>query len=498
MILSRLGGALALFVATFLAVPVKADGVIDHVNGFTIDAANQLRRFHALVIRPDGTVGALLSGKDKLPKGLEWRYDAQGLSMIPGFVDAGARLIPYGLQVAGLDLSATASMADVQAALRAHEARHREARWLVGRGWNPALLTVTGGLTARQLDEVVADRPVFLLSHDGDAGWANSAALRLTGGEEGAGSASGILTGAALETMMRVVPEPLPAERDQALVEAQYRLLGIGVTTVTDVGTTERDWNSFRRASDSGRLRLRIASYADNLDGLLSIAGSRSMNWVAGGRLRMLGLRLGLDGSLPTSSAWLTKEGRGGLRRIGDTRLRNLASRVSMDGFQLLFVAHCDAAVEEALNVIDEMVPTYEGDRRWRIHGLDMVQAAHKPRLERAGIVTTARIGDNAYRPEAYAIGSGFTGVLQDPVAGLLTAQSPKALYQLDAAQALASFTSGPARAIFSESMIGRLLPGYQADFILLDGDPMVVPANSKPIRVIETWIGGRREWLRK
>lgn len=492
------GVVLAIFVAGFPSIPAHADGLIDNVNGYTIDADNQLHRFNALVIRPDGRVRRLLLMKDKRPKGLDWGYDAQGKTMLPGIVDAAGDLISYGLQLTSLDLSPAHRIAEVQALVRGYAQAHREKKWVIGRGWTPLPDAERAALTAAALDEAVADRPVVLLSADGDSAWVNSAALKVAGLPVSPADQDSVIAGPAMDAMQRFLPETLPVERDQALAVAQYGLLAAGITAMTDLGTSERDWNSFRRAADAGRLKLRVTSYADNIEGLISIAGARPMTWAQDARLRMIGLGLQLDGSLQSGTAWRTSSASAlGQRLIDDTRLRNLSSRAAMDGFQLAIIAHGDAAVEEALNVIDEMVPTYTGDRRWRLHGILQISASDQARLGRNGIiVTNAPVVTDVNVASVW--GSDMPAVAPDPIAVMVALGQSTNSQHMDEAHLLAAFTSGPAYAAFAEKDFGRLLPGYLADFILLDGDPLAPIAANRPIQVMENWIGGKREWSRK
>nr|WP_281422133.1 amidohydrolase family protein [Aquisediminimonas sediminicola] len=453
-----------------------------------------------MVIRPDGRVGQLLLATDKRPKGLDWRYDVQGKTMLPGIVDAAGALIYYGLQLTGLDLSAAQRMAEVQALVRGYAQAHPEKKWVIGRGWTPLPEAERAALTATALDEAVADRPVVLLSADGDSAWVNSAALKVAGLQVSPADQDSVIAGPAMSAMQRFLPETLPVERDQALAVAQYGLLAAGITAMTDLGTSERDWNSFRRAADSGRLKLRVTSYADNIEGLISIAGARPMAWAQDARLRMIGLGLQLDSSLQSGTAWRASSASASvleLRRIEDTRLRNLSSRAAMDGFQLAIIAHGDAAVEEALNVIDEMVPTYTGDRRWLIHGIVQVNATDLARLDRNDIIVTG--GPVFADGNVTSVwGSGMLAVAPDPIAAMSALSRSANFPRIDEARLLASFTSGPAYAAFAEKDFGRLLPGYLADFILLDGDPLAPIAANHPIQVMESWIGGKREWSRK
>ena len=60
-------------------------------------------------------------------------------------------------------------------------------------------------------------------------------------------------------------------------------------------------------------------------------------------------------------------------------------------------------------------------------------------------------------------------------------------------AQALACYTQGSAWNEFAETEKGLLLPGYLADFVVLDGDLLTVPEEQLlQLRVLATVVGGR------
>ena len=50
---------------------------------------------------------------------------------------------------------------------------------------------------------------------------------------------------------------------------------------------------------------MRILSYASGIDNLLAVAGTRPTPWLYDGRLRMVGVKLYLDGALGSRGAWL-------------------------------------------------------------------------------------------------------------------------------------------------------------------------------------------------
>ncbi len=65
---------------------------------------------------------------------------------------------------------------------------------------------------------------------------------------------------------------------------------------------------------------------------------------------------------------------------------------------------------------------------------------------------------------------------------------------KLDRAQTLSLFTEGAAFAAHQEQQIGRLLPGYSADFILVRDDYFDVPEEQIwNNRVLATYVAGRQ-----
>jgi len=59
--------------------------------------------------------------------------------------------------------------------------------------------------------------------------------------------------------------------------------------------------------------------------------------------------------------------------------------------------------------------------------------------------------------------------------------------------EALHAATVAPAWLAGDERRRGRLLPGYLADIVVLDRDPVSVPADELPdVRVVATMVGGR------
>lgn len=534
-----------------LAAPAQAEALIDNVNGITLDEADKFVRFNGLVISDDGRIVRLLARADKRPERVSFRLDAKGKTLIPGLIDAHGHVMGLGLQLTTLDLSDTRTLDEAKAKIAAYAAANPARKWIIGRGWNQEVWKLGRFPTAADLDSVVPDRPVWLERVDGHAGWANSAAMKAAGisGKsvsppggriEMAGALpSGVFVDAASELINRVVPALLPVERDQALAKAQDHLLSLGITAIADMGTSIDDWLAYRRAGDSGRLRVRIMAYAGGIDPMLAIGGTGPTPWLYDDRLRLVGVKFYTDGALGSRGAFLKadyadKPGQRGLSFLDATKLSNLMSRAAMDDFQIAVHAIGDAANAQLLDAIDELALTYKGDRRWRIEHAQIVDPADLARFGKNGTIASmqpvhqtsdrlmaeVRLG-SARLAGAYAwnsilkaggklaFGSDTPVESPDPFAGIATAITredaageplggwlPEERIKPEAA--LAGFTTGAAFAGFAESRIGRIAPGLRADFLILDRDPFFIPpAEIRKVIVEESWVNGKRMYVR-
>jgi predicted amidohydrolase YtcJ len=541
---------LAVAAALFCVSPAAANVLVDNVNGYTLNGEGRLLRFNALLVGDDGKVERLYERGEKRLERARYRFDGKGRTLIPGLIDAHGHVMGLGYNALQLDLSETRSLAEAQAKIAAYAAANPTPRWIVGRGWNQEKWGLGRFPTAADIDAVVRDRPVWLQRVDGHAGWANSLAMKEAGIdaksatpaggkiEKAGGQPTGLFVDAATGLIDKAVPEPLPRVRDQALARAQELMLANGLTATADMGTSPVDWLTMRRAGDTGRLKVRIMSYAGGIDALLAIAGTGPTPWLYGDRLRMGGVKLYSDGALGSRGAWLKRPYKdspkeSGLGFLGDTELRNLMSRAAMDRFQVAVHAIGDAANAQLLGAIEELADTYKGDRRWRIEHAQIVDPADLPRFARFGMIASmqpvheasdwrmaeARMGaerlGGAYAWRSMlangvplAFGSDFPVENPNPFHGLAVAISRQDAegqppggwmpeQKLSLEQALRAFTQSAAHAGFAEDRIGTLERGKYADFVLIDRDifASATPEQVRGTKVIETWIAGTRAW---
>jgi predicted amidohydrolase YtcJ len=329
------------------------------------------------------------------------------------------------------------------------------------------------------------------------------------------------------------VPAATPAQLEQALLAAQESLLKNGLTAVADMGTTAADWQAMRRLYGTGKLKVRIISYAGGLENLQAIAPRGPTSWLHGDRLRLGGVKLYADGALGSRGAYLKQPyadaPTSGLALLTPQELKRQSAIAARGGFQLAVHAIGDAANDMVLTSYEQL-GSANGDKRWRVEHAQIVDPVDLGRFARGKIIASMqpvhqtsdrlmaedRLGPNRLGG-AYAwqtlnktkarlvLGSDFPVEDPNPFHGLAAAVSRQGLdaqppggwrswERLTFAQALRGFTRDAAWAGFAEGRFGSLEPGQWADFILVDRDAVgVSPHELARTEVLETWIAGEQ-----
>ena len=196
--------------------------------------------------------------------------DAGGRRLIPGFNDSYVRFVDGGTALDDVDLNDAATVEEF--ARRINErARAKPGEWLLGGQWDERRWTPPELPTRAAIDDITNSSPVFVVRYDGRMALANAAALGRAGVTEhtadppdgaivrGAnGFPTGVLQGAAMDIVARVIPKVTPEQRLRVLKRALETAESLGVTSVQDAGATYEDIAAYADLANRGELTVRV------------------------------------------------------------------------------------------------------------------------------------------------------------------------------------------------------------------------------------------------
>ncbi|HEX5787027.1 MAG TPA: amidohydrolase [Woeseiaceae bacterium] len=538
--------ATAALAATLAPTSAGATTVVRNITGHT-STEDGVVTFAVLVIDETGRVVA--TGDE----GLGDRYpdarvvDGGARYVLPGLVDAHAHLSSQGFLATSLDLAGTPSLEAALARIAEYAAANPRKRYITGRGWNQVLWAGKEFPTAGDLDPVVPDRPVWLARIDGHAGWANTRMLELAGIDDDTpdpvggkivrdaqGKATGVLIDIAMQLVERTIPAP-----DKDEIRAAYRgavdsLVALGLTGMHDAGINIAEAEVLIAMADDEELDMRVyamlSDAGENLDAM-----TQPLVGYADDRLDIRSVKLYADGALGSRGAAMLApysddpENRG-LAFLDLAELEGKVRKANDKGFQVGIHAIGDLGNRLALDAFDAVQGGKPSPLRNRVEHAQIVALEDIPRFAELGVIASMQpihatsdmnmaedrvgperiLGGYAWRRlldsgAVIASGSDFPVELPNPFLGLYAAvtrqdpdgEPPGGWYAGEAltrAEALHSFTLAAAWAAHQEERLGSLEPGKWADFIIVDRNFFEVPASEiDDIRVLETWVGGKR-----
>ncbi|MFI6078970.1 amidohydrolase [Actinoplanes sp. NPDC051343] len=345
------------------------------------------------------------------------RIDLAGRLLIPGFQDAHIHAVMAGVELGQCDLTGTVDRDEYRRRIRAYADAHPEAEWITGGGWS--MESFENGVPDRRiLDELVPDRPVYLMNRDHHAGWANSRALEWAGitaetsdpadgriDRDARGEPVGGLQEGAMSLVAAVVPPITAAVRLSGLMRAQELLHSLGITAWQDAMLCAT--NGYADVSDAYLEMARTGALTATVVGALWWDRDRGAEQIPElvakrdamtiGRLRCDSVKLMLDGIAENFTAAMTAPyrdscghatGNAGLSFIDPDRLPEYVAALDRLGFQPHFHALGDRAVRDGLNAV-ERARRENGVRDTRPHlaHLQVVHPDDVPRFAALGAV---------------------------------------------------------------------------------------------------------------
>jgi predicted amidohydrolase YtcJ len=483
---------------------VKADLILARGRIRTLGRTALQIHSHLAVIRGQVTAvgGAELMGL----KGPRTRVvDLKGSAVLPGFNDAHAHVVYYGLTRFGADLGGARSVTEIVARLREHERRLKKGEWQQGMGYRVDELAELRPPHRTELDRATHSRPCYIDERGGHSRVANTAALEAAGvmgmvqdppggriARDRNGSPNGLLLESAMRLVADVQPTPPLDRREQGILSAQRLLLSCGITSVgaaVSRGFAD-DLRAYQRLADSGRLKIRVNEFLSWE--LLEAASGLGVQAGFGGPILRAGpIKVFVDGGAER----VAMRSGGGTWRTSPDELRDLVARATGAGLQVAAHAIGDGAIEAMCDAVEaaggmrlrhrvEHCTICPPDLQVRLGKLRMV-AVMQPAAARFGRVASAlffpardRTHLAAHAPLMKAgVALAFSSDLPvtpdpNPWPGIRAAVEDQ-VNGISMLQALRAYTAGGAFASFEEDLKGTLDPGMVADLQIYERDPL-------------------------
>lgn len=473
----------------------------------------------------DGTIIAV--GDDRLLRDRDARDRIENLDggfVTPGFWDSHLHLLEYGRSFRRLQFEASDSRRQVLDKVRRKAVAMPAQEWLIGAGWNRAAFEAEPDLKA--LDQAAPQHPALLISLDHHTVWINRRALERLGLAGSMGQevlVSGILREAeafrAQEEAMRQDNTHVEDDLTRAIREAN-KLGLVGVTTMEsragfmalqDLASSERTLRAgvFLR-EECGQALLNTGIRAGFGDG-----------W-----LRLMGVKLFMDGALGSGTAWMKRPYEGDLSQVGMMTLapETLKEWVErLDEQSLLAAVHAigDRAVHEAASAMSVGARGYKN----RIEHAQLLDDEDLARVRKGGMALSMQpvhllfdrpIADRQWGERSRSafrfrdivnagipllFGSDAPIANPDPAMGMwaavhrgLPGDEPWYSEQrITPEQAIDAYTRAPAAADARPS--GQLWPGFWGDLTIWQVDPRMALIHKEfdRLRVAGTVVAGRR-----
>lgn len=457
--------------------------------------------------------------------------DAKGRTVMPGFIDSHFHLLNGARELRFAQLQDVRSLGMLREVLVNYVEANQRSEWIGGIGLIYGILPGGNSITRHHLDEIIPNRPVFLVAYDGHTSWANTEALRradlLNGRDMGDFSKlimgeDGLATGEMLENagapVEDLIPVPTEDETLDLLANAVKMAAGYGLTSVHNMNGNLKDLRVYQKleARDEMFLRVYVPFRVEpemKLDVLREAVEMRSAstNKVRGGLVKFF-----MDGVIETCTGLLLDdyEGRSGYRgtaQFEPEHFTELALEADKHGLQMAIHCTGDGAVRRVLDSY-EIVRKQNGprDSRHRIEHIELVGDSDVERFAQLGVIAAmqplhapkevgsldpwpARVGPKRYRRSFawqtlrdagahLSFGSDWTVASMNPMTGIYAALNRVPWQGGDPNQSqtlentLLGYTRDAAYAEHKEHEKGILKEGYLADVAMLSEDIFQTP----------------------
>lgn len=477
--------------------------------------------------------------------------------MLPGFIDAHGHLTGLSSYLDYANLAPPPAgpvrrITELQATLRRRIATEKipEGQWVVGVGYDDALLEERRHPTRDDLDAVSTTHPVVVVHASGHLSAGNSKVLEMLGinaatidpsggvyrRREGTREPNGVFEELAHYAVLARVPRASPEQSIDRLGRTLQYLASHGLTTVQEGAANPESLRILETAATRQLLNLDVVAYR-----FWPVVGTpvpiESSMAQYENRLRVDGIKMMLDGSPQGKTAFLSAPyrvpppgrdaGYRGYPTLPEPVVKKAIKELLSRGLPVLAHANGDAAAQMLIDAVAESGLGSRHSRVVMIHA-QTVREDQLDQMARIGITPSFFVshtffwGDwhrdevlgeqrarmispmraSTQRGIRYTLHNDPPVVPPDMIRTIWAAtnrvtRSGQVLgpeQRATISEAIAAITLDAARQYGEEATKGSIEPGKQADFVILSADPFSMPVERLlDLKVTETIARGRQ-----
>ena len=521
---------------------VAPDYVVINAKVFTIDEDQP--QAEAFAVKGDRftAVGSSSDMRNLASSGTEI-IDAEGMTVVPGFIDAHSHPSSAGVNELVQVNADLRSITEIKEVLRQRAAITQEGQWVRAFKYDDTKLAEGRPINRFDIDEVVPNHPAVVGHRGGHTGVYNSMALALAGvtsetpdppGGRFYRDSNGVLTGLAAERARYVFNSLIPSDSTREQRRDGVKLITelmtkAGLTSVHQTGASRNDMIAYQDARADGGMRFRMYLFprVQLFEDLVN-AGIRT--GFGDEVLRIGAVKFSADGSASERTMRMSTpfEGRPddyGILTMSQEEIHEAVENAHRNDFQIGIHANGDVTIEMVLNAYERVQRLWpRNDPRHRIEHCSLVNPALLQRIKDLGVIPApfytyvhyhgnkwVEYGEEKMRwmfahksfldyniPVAPA--SDYTPGPFEPMMALQSMVTRKDFdgrvwgpnQRITIDQAMRICTLNGAYASFEENIKGSITAGKLADFVILADDPHDVdPDNIKNIEIVRTVVGG-------
>lgn len=377
------------------------------------------------------------------------RIDADGQTLLPGFVESHVHLFMGGYNETVIRADRVSGLEALRTAVKHYAEAHPDLTLLLGQGADYAILGPDRPLDRHTLDELCPDRPLAIMAYDFHTAWANTAALEAAGllegrdlprGNEVVMGTDGKATGELHEKLamlpildlrnlggreslgMSGIEPPVPPTEKERQEDRETLKVGLrhaaqrGITSMHNMDGNRYMLEVLREIEDEGDLisRVRVPFHLTAEMGLSELDRASAMTRDFVGDTLCCGfVKIFLDGVIASGTAVMIDPYANRPGHRGDmlfTREDFITAAVEIDrrGMQIAIHAIGDAAVRLALDGYEAAAKANgPRDRRHRIEHVEMLHPDDLGRFAELGVVASMQPPHAPVREDETTTGIG-------------------------------------------------------------------------------------------